>query len=49
MLQKLGVVVNTKEKIIISPYSSLNQVPIPERYYIRQMIRLGFIIQTTLF
>ncbi|MFC0656966.1 hypothetical protein [Mongoliitalea lutea] len=41
--------VNIKERTIQSPFSSLKEVPIPERYYYQQLIKMGFNSQLSLF
>jgi hypothetical protein len=33
---------------ITLPYSALNHVPVPDRYYVRQLIKLGFTVQLSL-
>lgn len=48
-LRKLGYTVNTKDFVMVLPYQSVNDAPTPDRYYIRQMIRVGFTHQLALF
>jgi hypothetical protein len=41
-LRKLGYRIETKERSIVTNYSSLSDIPIPDIYYIRQLLKLGF-------
>lgn len=31
------------------PYTKLSEVPVPDRYYVRQLIKLGYQVQLSLF
>lgn len=36
-------------QVDIRPYDSFNEIPVPERYYVGQLIKLGYNIQLKLF
>ena len=48
-LTDLGYRVDVKMRSIDIQFSSINEVPVGARYYVRQLLRLGFSKQTTLF
>lgn len=47
-LVKAGYAVNHTEKWFQTGYSALNEIPVPARYYARQMLRLGYYHQLKL-
>lgn len=48
-LRKLGYQVDVKQLSIDIQFSSINEVPVGARYYVRQLLRMGFSKQTSLF
>lgn len=41
--------IDGKALTIELPYSKLSEVPVPDRYYVRQLIKLGYQVQLSLF
>lgn len=48
-LEALGYQVNVKFRTIRLKEDSLDEIPIPARYYVHQLLRMGFTKQLTLF
>lgn len=48
VLEKHGYSVNYRELSFQTGYSSVNEIPVPARYYARQLLRLGFTHQLKL-
>lgn len=49
VLRKMGYLVDTKTRIINTSFSNINQIPKPDRYYVRQLLKQGFNHQLSLF
>lgn len=50
MARRHGVKIDVNNRDIdISPYSSFHDYPVPGRYYIGQLIKLGYTLQYKLF
>ncbi len=41
--------IDGKALTIELPYTKLSEVPVPDRYYVRQLIKLGYQVQLSLF
>lgn len=41
--------VDTRSLTISTPFHSVNEIPTPDRYYVRQLLKTGFTHQLTLF
>lgn len=41
--------IDGKTLTIQLPYTKLSEVPVPDRYYVRQLIKLGYQVQLSLF
>lgn len=41
--------IDGKSLTIELPFSKLSEVPVPDRYYVRQLIKLGYQVQLSLF
>ncbi|WP_375584248.1 hypothetical protein [Cyclobacterium xiamenense] len=48
-LRGMGYRIETERRCIHTPYSSVNEIPPPDRYYVRQLLKLGFQQELTLF
>jgi hypothetical protein len=48
-LKRRYVVDNLRREIDITPFTSFDEIPVPDRYYVRQLAKTGFSIQLTLF
>lgn len=48
-LRELGIPVDIKKRTFQVPFTSLAEAPVPHRFYIRKLLRLGFIKQFTIF
>ncbi|WP_162343196.1 hypothetical protein [Cyclobacterium salsum] len=48
-LREIGYQIHTEKRSIQTPYTSVNDIPPPERYYVRQLLKLGFQQELTFF
>lgn len=48
-LRKMGYQIDTEMRCIHTPYTSVNDIPPPDRYYVRQLLKLGFQQELTFF
>lgn len=45
----MGYRIETEKRSIQTPYTSVNDIPPPDRYYVRQLLKLGFQQELTFF
>lgn len=48
-LRAMGYRIETEKRSIQTPYTSVNDIPPPDRYYVRQLLKLGFQQELTFF
>jgi hypothetical protein len=48
-LREMGYRINTEKRSIQSNYNNVNDIPPPDRYYVRQLLKLGFQQELLLF
>ncbi|MBD3630490.1 hypothetical protein [Cyclobacterium sp.] len=48
-LREMGYQIETERRSIQTPYTTVNEIPLPDRYYVRQLLKLGFQQELTFF